>query len=87
LLCDAAPFTGETVMELLSQHMVAVPPRLPTRLAALQPLADAMLAKDPKERLPDADAVLEQIESAGRAAFRARRLPERPAKGGTRDSE
>lgn len=87
LLCGTAPFGGETVLELLAQHMVAPAPRLPACLAALQPLADAMLAKDPKERLPDADAALEQIESAGRAAFRARRLPEGPAKGGTRDSE
>lgn len=87
LLCGAAPFSGETVMELLSQHLVAPPPRLPAHLCGLQPLVDAMLAKDPKERLPDADAVMEQIETAGRAASRARRLPEGPAKGGTRDSE
>lgn len=87
LLCGVAPFTGETVLELLSQHLMAAPPRLPAHLAALQPLADGLLAKDPKERLPDADAVLAQLESAGRAHLSARRRPARPAKGGTRDSE
>lgn len=63
LLCGAPPFGGETLMEVLSQHLVAVPPRLVGVPAPLQRLADAMLAKDPRARLPDAAAVLAQIES------------------------
>ena len=61
LLCGRPPFRGETLMEVLSQHLVAAVPPLPPALAALQPLAEAMLAKDAAQRLPDANAVLDRI--------------------------
>ena len=63
LLCGRPPFRGETLMEVLSQHLVAAVPPLPPELAALQPLAEAMLAKDAAQRLPDAGAVLERIDA------------------------
>ena len=58
MLCGRPPFNGETLMEVLAQHLLAAPPRLPTELAELQPLLDRMLAKDVQCRLPDGDAVL-----------------------------
>jgi eukaryotic-like serine/threonine-protein kinase len=58
MLCGGPPFSGETLMEVLSQHLVAPLPRLPADVASLQPLLDRMLAKEVKDRLPDADAVL-----------------------------
>jgi eukaryotic-like serine/threonine-protein kinase len=58
MLCGRPPFPGETLMEVLSQHLIAPPPRLPADVAGLQPLLDRMLAKEVKDRLPDADAVL-----------------------------
>jgi len=58
MLCGQAPFSGETLMEVLAQHLLAEPARLPAPLADLQPLLDRMLCKDPQGRLPDADAVL-----------------------------
>ena len=58
MLCGRPPFNGETLMEILSQHLLAAPPRLPSALAELQPLVDRMLAKEVQCRLPDADAVL-----------------------------
>ncbi|MDB5899099.1 MAG: pkn2 [Ramlibacter sp.] len=61
MLAGAPPFAGETLMEVLSQHLVAAPPRLPAAAAALQPLVDRMLAKEAQSRLPDADAVLGQL--------------------------
>jgi serine/threonine-protein kinase PpkA len=58
MLRGGPPFAGETLMEVLAQHLVAAPARLPAELAGLQPLLDRMLAKEVKDRLPDADAVL-----------------------------
>jgi serine/threonine-protein kinase PpkA len=58
MLCGRPPFPGETLMEILSQHLLAQPARLPDPLADLQPLVDRMLAKEVQCRLPDADAVL-----------------------------
>lgn len=58
MLCGCPPFSGETLMEVLSQHLMAPPPRLPDDVASLQPLLDRMLAKEVQCRLPDADAVL-----------------------------
>jgi serine/threonine protein kinase len=63
LLCGRPPFAGETLMEVLSQHLVAAAPPLPASLAALQPLADAMLAKDVAHRLPDAAAVVDRVKA------------------------
>ncbi|GAB3666684.1 serine/threonine-protein kinase [Ramlibacter alkalitolerans] len=58
MLRGCPPFSGETLMEVLSQHLVAPLPRLAADIAGLQPLLDRMLAKEVKDRLPDADAVL-----------------------------
>jgi eukaryotic-like serine/threonine-protein kinase len=58
MLCGRSPFTGETLMEVLSQHLLATPAPLPAHLADLQPLLDRMLCKEVHSRLSDADAVL-----------------------------
>jgi len=58
MLVGQPPFPGETLMEVLSQHLLAQPARLPEPLADLQPLVDRMLAKEVQRRLADADAVL-----------------------------
>ncbi|HEY8356198.1 MAG TPA: hypothetical protein VIL30_01955, partial [Ramlibacter sp.] len=70
MLAGAPPFGGKTLMEVLSQQLVAVAPRLPEHCARLQPLCDAMLAKEPRERLANADALLARI-----AALQAAALP------------
>jgi serine/threonine protein kinase len=65
MLCGRPPFSGETLMEVLSQHLIAVPPRLPAAVSALQPLVDQMLAKDVQKRLPDMEAVLGLLARGG----------------------
>jgi serine/threonine-protein kinase PpkA len=61
MLCGRRPFAGRSVLEVLSQHLVAPVPPLPGELAQFQPLVDQMLEKRPQYRLADADAVLQEI--------------------------
>lgn len=62
MLCGRPPFPGQTLMEVLCQHMMAPVPRLPAQLARFQSLIDSMLAKKVNHRLPDGQALLEQID-------------------------
>lgn len=62
LLCGVPPFPGRTLTELLGQHLLAPVPRLPPQLCCWQPLLDAMLAKDARQRLPDGQAVLAESQ-------------------------
>ncbi len=65
-LAGAPPFTGETVGELLRQHLVAAPPDLRSRAAvprALDQVIQRMLAKDPRERYQSAAGVRLDLEA------------------------
>jgi serine/threonine-protein kinase PpkA len=62
LLCGQPPFPGETLTELLCQHLVAPVPALPVQQRLWQPMVDAMLAKDPRQRLADGQAVLDRLQ-------------------------
>ena len=62
MLMNRRPFDGNSIVELISQHVHAPVPRLPGALAEYQVLLDGMLAKDPAERLPNADEVLAVID-------------------------
>ncbi|TWO70627.1 serine/threonine protein kinase [Caenimonas sedimenti] len=62
LLTGQPPFPGVTLTELLGQHLLAPLPRLGPRHALWQPLLDAMLAKDPGERLSDGQALLDALQ-------------------------
>lgn len=69
MLRGRRPFGGTTVLEALSQHLVAPVPRLPAALLPYQALVDRMLEKRPQRRLPDADAVLQEIERMAAAGI------------------
>ena len=62
MLTGKRVFTGETILEILSQHIIAPIPRLPEELTDYQPLIDGLLAKRPKDRFEDADALLAEID-------------------------
>lgn len=62
MLTGRWPFQGETVSEILSQHMIAPVPQLPAELSEYQRLIDGMLAKRPEERFPDSATVLSEID-------------------------
>jgi class 3 adenylate cyclase len=62
MLMNRRPYVGESIVELISQHVGAPVPRLPQQLHDYQPLIDGMLAKDPAARLQNADEVLAAID-------------------------
>jgi eukaryotic-like serine/threonine-protein kinase len=62
MLTGQPPYAGVTATELLGQHLLAPVPRLPREHALWQPLLDAMLAKEPRDRLADGEAVLLQLQ-------------------------
>ncbi len=64
LLTGKLPFGGETVQEILAQHLRARAPRLPLQFARYQPLIDSLLAKLPPDRPGSAAAFLEALASA-----------------------
>jgi serine/threonine protein kinase len=48
MLTGKRAFTGETILEILSQHIIAPIPRLPAELEDYQPLIDGLLAATAK---------------------------------------
>jgi serine/threonine protein kinase len=70
MLAGEPPFPGQTLAELLGQHLLAPVPRLAPEHAAWQPLVDAMLAKDPHDRPADGQAVLSQLQRMENSSIR-----------------
>ena len=64
-LRGAPPFNGQSLAELLAQHLVAPVPRLEAGLQHWQPLVDALLAKKQAQRLADGAAVLAALRALG----------------------
>jgi len=62
MLLNERPYRGDSIVELISQHVHAPVPRLPHALEDYQVLLDGMMAKDPAERLQSADDVLAVID-------------------------
>ncbi len=65
MVAGRSPFTSETSMAYLADHVRTPPPRLrelvPTIAPELDDLIDGLLAKEPTDRPPDAHAVIEQL--------------------------
>jgi hypothetical protein len=70
MLTGEPPFPGQTLAELLGQHLLAPVPRLAPEHAAWQPLVDAMLAKDPHDRPADGQAVLSHLQRMENSSIR-----------------
>jgi serine/threonine protein kinase len=62
MLLNRRPYMGDSIVELIWQHVHAPIPRLPQALEDYQVLLDAMMAKDPSERPQSADDVLAAID-------------------------
>jgi serine/threonine protein kinase len=63
MLTGKRPFGGDTILEILAQHIAAPVPRLPAALADYQFLVDGMLAKSPDARFQSADQVLDEVDA------------------------
>jgi serine/threonine-protein kinase PpkA len=61
MLTGERPFKGTTVIAILTSHQEDPIPRLPEKLEKYQPLVDGLLAKDPAQRIPTADAALTML--------------------------
>jgi class 3 adenylate cyclase len=62
MLMNRRPYVGDSIVELISQHVGAPVPRMPRQLEDYQPLIDGMMAKDPADRLQNAEEVLAAID-------------------------
>ena len=60
MLTGERPFDGSSAIEVLEQHVNRRPSPLPAKLAHLQQLTDALLAKSPEER-PDSAAYVAEV--------------------------
>jgi len=63
MLTGLRPYRGDTILEVIAQHISAPIPRLPEELAQYQRLVDGLLAKRPEDRFADADALLGEIDT------------------------
>ncbi|HTV50868.1 MAG TPA: protein kinase [Steroidobacteraceae bacterium] len=61
LLTGRKPYTGNSAMDVLQQHVNSPLPKLPRPLEHLQPLLDGMLAKSRDERFASAAQVIEAV--------------------------
>jgi eukaryotic-like serine/threonine-protein kinase len=64
MLTGKKPFDAENHMAILVHHAKAPIPRLPERLASVQPLIDTLMAKDAADRPANADEAAKQIDAA-----------------------
>jgi DNA-binding NarL/FixJ family response regulator len=62
MLTGSPPYLGGSAMEVVAAHQLAPVPRLGRGLRRFQPLVDALLAKDPAQRHPDAAALIADLE-------------------------
>jgi serine/threonine-protein kinase PpkA len=63
MLTGKKPFDAENHMAILVHHAKAPIPKLPDRISSLQPLIDAMMAKDVVDRPLDAADTARRIEA------------------------
>ena len=61
MLTGEKPYTGDSPMDILTQHVKSPIPRLPQELASFQGLVDRFLAKDPDDRFQDTSQIFRAI--------------------------
>ncbi len=69
LLTGKKPYRASNTQALLYQHMNLPIPDLPLEFTNLQPLVNAMMAKDPKERVQSAGELIDMAMSVSEQTF------------------
>jgi serine/threonine-protein kinase PpkA len=62
MLTGDRPFRAESLDTLLARHLTAPTPALPQAQAALQPVVERLMAKNPQDRYESAQALLADLE-------------------------
>ncbi|MGH8141505.1 MAG: protein kinase domain-containing protein [Steroidobacteraceae bacterium] len=70
MLTGTKPYSGNSAVEVMQQHVRGERPPLPPECQALEPLLEGLMARELAERLPDA-ATAQQAMSAAAAALAA----------------
>ena len=65
MLTNEKPFVAKSIPQLISMHVNAPIPSLPSDLAQFQPLIDGLLAKDPDDRFQSANDVIMGMDWIG----------------------
>jgi serine/threonine-protein kinase PpkA len=65
MLAGQRPFRAESLDVLLARHLSAPTPALPPQHAALQPVIERLMAKQPQDRYASAQALLEALREQG----------------------
>ena len=66
MLTGRPPFDSTESIAILYSHINDPIPELPQEFAPFQPLVDAMLAKDPDQRVPDCETLIDMVRTAQR---------------------
>jgi serine/threonine-protein kinase PpkA len=69
LLTGKKPYRASNTQALLYQHMNLPIPELPGEFAALQPLVNSMMAKDPKDRVQNAGELIDMALQVSAQSF------------------
>jgi eukaryotic-like serine/threonine-protein kinase len=64
MLTGAKPYMADNPMAIIYKHRKEPMPKLPAKVAILQPLIDGLMAKLPAERFPTATAAIVALEAA-----------------------
>ena len=66
MLTGKKPYISSSVIDIVIQHKQAPVPQLPEELKEYQPLLNGMMAKKRDDRIPDAETLVNKIESLQR---------------------
>ncbi|HEX4025950.1 MAG TPA: protein kinase [Steroidobacteraceae bacterium] len=78
MLCGAKPYSGNSAVEVMQQHVRGERPPLPPECGSLEPLLDGLMARELSQRFPDAAAAQQalaaaaELPAAPRLALKAR---------------